>query len=140
LKIRGLWVDIREEHGAFCKVAGIKEFPNLIYTVRWTGGALGSTVDRGWRGHRARRCLAGGWHTGARAHRSSPAGRNRERGDTGNSMGCSPGRGRQRGGRVMEGNSGGGRCAGERLARAKREVEDRVRSGGAVRGCSRWLL
>jgi hypothetical protein len=53
-------------------VAGIKEFPNLIYTVRWTGGALVSTVDRGWRGHWARRRLAGARRTGARAHQSSP--------------------------------------------------------------------
>jgi hypothetical protein len=40
----------------------------------------------------------------------------------------------------MEENGGGGRCAGERLARAKREVEDRVRRGGAVWGCSQLLL
>jgi hypothetical protein len=39
----------------------------------------------------------------------------------------------------MEGN-GSGRCAGDRLARAKREAEDRVRRGGAARRCSRWLL
>jgi hypothetical protein len=41
---------------------------------------------------------------------------------------------------AIEENDGGGRCAGERLARAKREAEDRVRRGGAVRGYSRWLL
>jgi hypothetical protein len=40
----------------------------------------------------------------------------------------------------MEGNGGGGRCAGERLTRAKRDAEDRVRRGGAIWGCSRWLL
>jgi hypothetical protein len=39
----------------------------------------------------------------------------------------------------MEGN-GSGRCAGDRLTRAKREAEDRVRRGGAARRCSRWLL
>jgi hypothetical protein len=33
--------------------------------VRWTSGALLSTVDRG-------RCLAGVWRTGAGVHRSSP--------------------------------------------------------------------
>jgi hypothetical protein len=109
--------------------------------VRWTGGALGSMVDHGRLGHRVRWRLAGAWHTGARAHRSSPAGHNRERGDTGNSMGCSPGPERQRGGQAMVRNSGGGgRCASERLAQAKREAQDRVRRGGALRGCSRWLL
>jgi hypothetical protein len=41
---------------------------------------------------------------------------------------------------AIEENDGGGWCAGERLARAKREAEDRVRRGGAVRGYSRWLL
>jgi hypothetical protein len=35
---------------------------------------------------------------------------------------------------------GEGQCAGERLARAKREAKEGVRRGGAVRGCSRWLL
>jgi hypothetical protein len=56
---------------------GIPEF-NLQWeiswtesTMRWTGSALGSTVDRGRRGHRARRCLAGARHTGARAHRGA---------------------------------------------------------------------
>jgi hypothetical protein len=106
--------------------------------VRWINGTLESTVDCGRRRHKARRRLAGARHTGARARRSSPAGHNRERGDTGNSMGCSPTRGRQRGGWAMEGNGGGGRCAGERLARAKRQAEDRVSwavlSGGAPGG------
>jgi hypothetical protein len=36
--------------------------------------------------------------------------------------------------------SGGGQCAGERLTRAKREATEGVRRGGAVQGCSRWLL
>jgi hypothetical protein len=31
MKICGLRVDIQEVHGPFCKVAGIKEFPDLIY-------------------------------------------------------------------------------------------------------------
>jgi hypothetical protein len=39
-----------------------------------------------------------------------------------------------------EGNGGGGRCASERLTRAKREAKEGARRGGAVRGCSRWLL
>jgi hypothetical protein len=48
--------------------------------VRWTGGALGSTVDRGRHGHSAWQRLAGARRAGARARRSSSAGRNRERG------------------------------------------------------------
>jgi hypothetical protein len=132
MKICGLRVDIQEVQMSFCKVAEIKEFLDLIYNRKFRGSSprCGGPAARSgpW------------WTTGARAHRSSPAGHNRERGDTGNSIGCSPGRGRQRGGRATEGNGSGGRCAGERLARAKREEEDRVRRGGAVRGCSRWLL
>jgi hypothetical protein len=38
------------------------------------------------------------------------------------------------------GNGGGGRCASERLARAKREVKEGARRGGTIQGCSRWLL
>jgi hypothetical protein len=38
------------------------------------------------------------------------------------------------------GNCGGGRCAGERLAQDKREAKEAARRGGAVWGCSRWLL
>jgi hypothetical protein len=38
------------------------------------------------------------------------------------------------------GNFGGGWCASERLARAKREAKEGARRGGAVRGCSWWLL
>jgi hypothetical protein len=34
------------------------------------------------------------------------------------------------------GNGDGGRCAGERLSRAKREAKEGARRGGAVRGCS----
>jgi hypothetical protein len=39
-----------------------------------------------------------------------------------------------------DGDGGGSRCAGERLARAKREVKEGVRREGVVWGCSRWLL
>jgi hypothetical protein len=45
--------------------------------VRWTGGALGSTVDHGRRGHWARRRLAGTRRVGARAHRRGERGRGR---------------------------------------------------------------
>jgi hypothetical protein len=34
-----------------------------------------------------------------------------------------------------DGEGNGGRCAGERLARAKREVKEGVRRGGAVMSC-----
>jgi hypothetical protein len=37
MKICGLQVDIQEVHGPFCKVAGIKEFPNLIYNGKFRG-------------------------------------------------------------------------------------------------------
>jgi hypothetical protein len=38
MKIRGLRVYIGQKQGPFCKVVGIKEFPNLIYN--------GNSVDR----------------------------------------------------------------------------------------------
>jgi hypothetical protein len=38
----------------------------------WTGGTLGSTVDRGWCGHLVRQCLAGARVAGAGGHQSSP--------------------------------------------------------------------
>jgi hypothetical protein len=37
MKICGLWVDIQEVQGPFCKVAGIKEFHNLIYNGKLHG-------------------------------------------------------------------------------------------------------
>jgi hypothetical protein len=37
MKICGLRVDIQEVHTPFCKVAGIKEFPDLIYNGKFHG-------------------------------------------------------------------------------------------------------
>jgi hypothetical protein len=37
MKICGLRVDIQEVHGSFCKVAEIKEFPDLIYDGKFRG-------------------------------------------------------------------------------------------------------
>jgi hypothetical protein len=37
MKICGLRVDIQEVHTPFCKVAGIKEFPDLIYNGKFCG-------------------------------------------------------------------------------------------------------
>jgi hypothetical protein len=37
MKICGLRVDIQEVHGPFCKVVGIKEFPDLIYNRKFRG-------------------------------------------------------------------------------------------------------
>jgi hypothetical protein len=36
-KIGGLRADTQEVQGPFCKVAGIKEFPNLIYNGKFRG-------------------------------------------------------------------------------------------------------
>jgi hypothetical protein len=56
-----------------------------------------------------------------------------------------PGSGLTRAQKVVErwpdnSEGGGSHCADERLARAKREAKEGVRRGGAIRGCSRWLL
>jgi hypothetical protein len=37
MKIGGLRVDTQEVQGPFCKVAGIKEFPDLIYNGKFRG-------------------------------------------------------------------------------------------------------
>jgi hypothetical protein len=37
MKIGGLRVDTQEVQGPFCRVAGIKEFPNLIYNGKFHG-------------------------------------------------------------------------------------------------------
>jgi hypothetical protein len=64
-------------------VVGIKEFPYLIYNrkIRGPSPRCGGPVARSgprW----TIGCLAGGRRAGARAHRTSPAGRNREGGRT----------------------------------------------------------
>jgi hypothetical protein len=48
MKICGLRVDIQEVQGPFCKVAGIKEFPDLIYNGKFHGPSprCGATVAR----------------------------------------------------------------------------------------------
>jgi hypothetical protein len=78
--------------GAFLQSGGNKgihgfnlqrEIPWTESTVRWTGGALGSMVDRGRHGHWARWRLSDARRAGARSRRSSPVGCNRERGTRG---------------------------------------------------------
>jgi hypothetical protein len=61
MKICGVWVDIQEVHGHFCKVAGIKEFPNLIYNGKFHGPSprCGGPVARS-----GPRWTAGGVDTG----------------------------------------------------------------------------
>jgi hypothetical protein len=39
MKIGGLRVDTQEVHGPFCKVTGIKEFPDLIYNGKFCGSS-----------------------------------------------------------------------------------------------------
>jgi hypothetical protein len=91
MKICGLWVDIQEVQGPFCKVAGIKEFPDLIYNGKFRGPSprcCGPAARSGpwW--------TAGGADTGRGAWALGLAGGVQQgEGDTGNSMGCSPGRG-----------------------------------------------
>jgi hypothetical protein len=66
MKIGGLQVDTQEVQGPFCKVAGIKKFPDLIYNGKFRGpspqcgGPRAAPVHGGpWTG--PRRWLAGGW-------------------------------------------------------------------------------
>jgi hypothetical protein len=71
MKISGLPVHIQEVHEPFCKVAGIKEFLDLMHSGKFRGPSPrcgGPVVRSGPR-----------WTAGARARRSSPVGCNRER-------------------------------------------------------------
>jgi hypothetical protein len=45
VKIGGLRVDTEEVQGPFCKVAGIKEFSNLIYNEKNSVDRVHSAVD-----------------------------------------------------------------------------------------------
>jgi hypothetical protein len=53
MKIGGLRVDTQEVQGPFCNVAGIKEFPDLIYNGKFRGpsprcgGLQAAPVDGG---------------------------------------------------------------------------------------------
>jgi hypothetical protein len=65
MKIGGLRVDTQEVQWPFCKVAGIKEFPDLVYNEKfcgpspWCGGPQAAPVHGG-PGTRPRRRLTGG--------------------------------------------------------------------------------
>jgi hypothetical protein len=66
MKIGGLRVDTQEVQGPFCKVAGIKEFPDLIYNKKFCGpsprcgGPRAAPVHGGPR-TRPQTSLVGGW-------------------------------------------------------------------------------
>jgi hypothetical protein len=96
-----------------------------------------STVDRQPMPRaRAHQVLASGSSNG-RGHRTRGGGGRGKHGAPGSGLTGS----RKAAERRHDGSEGGGgRCAGERLTRAKREVKEVVRRGGAVRGCCRWLL
>jgi hypothetical protein len=116
MKISGLRVDIQEVQGPFCKVVGIKEFPDLIYNGKFCGpsprfGGLAACSGPRWTtsGVDTRRSGAlpvrGAWALGSPELAS---GAQQGEGDTGNSMGYSPGRGQQCGGRATAVKNGGG--------------------------------
>jgi hypothetical protein len=65
VKIGGLRVDTQEVQGPFCKVVGIKEFPNLIYNGKFHGpsprcGGLRATPVHGGPRIGPQRWLTGG--------------------------------------------------------------------------------
>jgi hypothetical protein len=66
MKIGGLRVDTQEVQGPFCKVAGIKEFPDLIYNKKFCGPSLRCGGPRAALVHggprtRPQMSLVGGW-------------------------------------------------------------------------------
>jgi hypothetical protein len=113
MKICELRDDIEEVQGPFCKVAGIKDFPDLIYNGKFHGPSPrcgGPAVPSG------QRWTVGGADTGCggalpvRGTRvlGLTGGAQQGEGGMGNSMGYSPGHGRQCGGRAMMVKNGDG--------------------------------
>jgi hypothetical protein len=51
MKIGGLRVDTQEVQGPFCKVVGIKEFPDIIYNGKFRGPSPGCGGPRAAPGH-----------------------------------------------------------------------------------------
>jgi hypothetical protein len=76
--------------------------------VRWTDGALRSTVDRRWHVYWARRCLTNARRASATARQSSPAVAEGDEGDEAVMWGRSREDERRRGGSAMMVKSGGG--------------------------------
>jgi hypothetical protein len=97
---------------------------------------LGSTVDRGDADKRARRCLAGAWHAGARAHQCSLSSVEEDEPDEAVPEGCSPEHEwRWRGG-AMEAKNGGGLSMARGRRKARRSSGERGKRGGEGRGFS----
>jgi hypothetical protein len=98
MKIGGLRVDTQEVHGPFCKVVGIKEFPDLIYNGKFCGSSLRCGGPRAAPVHGGprtgtRRRLTG---NGAPVCGTSPRLRKKGEGTAVSLTGCK--RGRRRGG------------------------------------------
>jgi hypothetical protein len=142
-EIRDRGLIFEKPRGFFAKLLGIIDF-GIIFLKKTCGpstrvcGSHRPGLPWTVRGGAARACwsLASG--------RSDAQGRQPRGGGRGDGVG-EPVKGLT-GGRPTargpgdEGNSGSGQCADERLTRAKGEVKEGARRGGAVRGCSWWLL
>jgi hypothetical protein len=113
MKICGLRIDIQEVQGPFCKVAGIKEFLDLIYNGNflgpspWCGGPAARSGSR-WTAGGADIGRGGALLVHGARVLGLTGGAQQGEGDTGNSMGCSPGRGRQCGGWATTVKNSGG--------------------------------
>jgi hypothetical protein len=102
MKIGGLQVDTQEVQGPFCKVAGIKEFSDLIYNRKNSVDRVHGAVDRG-------QGLGGGsledGRNGAPVRGTSPRLRKNGEGTTVSLTGCKRGWRRDRNSWALVGNN-----------------------------------
>jgi hypothetical protein len=141
MKIGGLRVDTQEVQGPFCKVAGIKEFLDLIYKRKFRGlsprcgGPRAAPVHgRPWTGPRRRLARERPEH-GAPVRGTSPWLRKKGEGTAVSLTGCKRGRQRDGNGRASVGKNRWRRRS-VRAVLGRGEKRGGERSGEARGGCS----
>jgi hypothetical protein len=125
LEICGLQGDIEQDLGPFYKVVWISGFI-FQWKIWWTG----STVDQGGADKRARLCLAGMWHAGARARWCRSVMAEEDEPDEPVSEGCSPEHEQRWRGRASAKKTGGKSSSSGEWRRARKAWK---RGGGGVR-------
>jgi hypothetical protein len=143
MKIGGMRVDTQEVQGPFCKVARIKEFPDLIFIGKFRGPSprcggprpapVHGAVDRG---HHLRGGSPENRRNGAPVRGTSPRLRKKGEGTTVSLTGCERGRWRDGHGRAMVGNNHRRR----RSVGWSLQTRERANAGGGECGDGRGVL
>jgi hypothetical protein len=97
---------------------------------------LGSTVDQGGTDKRARRCLGGMRHMGARARQCSPAAVEEDEPDEAVPEGCSPEHERRQRGDATEVKNSSGLSSARGRRKVRGSSRERGKRSGEGRGCS----